>query len=154
MKEIDKYVVISGVTGVHKMVKSLKNGVIILDSTQGITRFVPTKASDISALGMITVYMENEDGSILLREIFVAMRDKATEVPVPETESQSAILRGYFKAVVPEHDEVQVRITDIKKIVKWYHFMVKHNMLDTVLTETPDEVPADETAEATTDKAE
>jgi hypothetical protein len=135
---IENYIVISGVSGVHKMVAPRSNGVFILDTAQGKSRFVAAKTTDVTPLGMISVFTETEEGAIALRDVFDRMRTAAAEGnAVPPTESQSGVLRSYFASVITEHDEFRVRIADIKKIVKWYHYMVDHKILDEVLAEAP-----------------
>jgi hypothetical protein len=134
---IEKYVVVSGVTGVHKLISPRSNGVFILDTTLGKSRFVAAKSTDVTPLGMITIYTETDEGALALGKVFERMRDQIAEHPVPETESKSEVLRDYFVAVIPEHDAYQVRIADIKKIVKWYRFMTDKQILDEVLAEDP-----------------
>jgi hypothetical protein len=147
---IEKYVVVSGVSGVHKLVTARSNGVIILDSVQGKTRFVPAKTSDVTPLGMISVFTDTEDGAIALKDVFQRMTEQITDHPVPSADAQSQILRDYFIAIIPEHDEVRVRITDIKKIVKWYNYMVTQNMLEEVMKD--DEVAAAAETETKTEE--
>jgi hypothetical protein len=142
---IENYIVISGVSGVHKMIAPRSNGVIILDTTQGKSRFVPAKTTDVTPLGMISVFTETEEGAIALREVFERMRAGAEANPIPATEAQSTVLRSYFAAVLPEHDEFRVRIADIKKIVKWYHYMADRKILDEVLAEAPKAADAETT---------
>jgi hypothetical protein len=144
---IENYVVISGVTGVHKLQAPRTNGVFIYDTAQSKVRFVAAKTTDVTPLGMISVFTETEEGAIALGEVFARMRDGASEHPVPATDSQSQVLRSYFAAVISEHDQDRVRIADIKKMVKWYHYMVDQNILDEVLKPTPTEDTATETVE-------
>ncbi len=145
---IEKYIVVSGLGGVHKLVATRPNGVILLDSTQGKNRFVPAKNTDVTPLGMISVYTESEDGSMPLKDVFARMREQAGTTALPGVDASSSELRAYFKAVVPEHDEYRVRIADIKKIVKWYSFMVEKAILDDVLSEES------QSGESTTEKTE
>ena len=136
---IEKYIVVSGVSGVHKLITARSNGVIILDSMQGKTRFVPSKTTDVTPLGMISVFTDTEEGAIPLKEVFERMHAGVAVNAVPNHDAQSAVLRDYFTTVIPEHDEVRVRIADIKKIVKWYHYMIAREMYEEVLAEDVNE---------------
>jgi hypothetical protein len=144
---IENYVVVSGLSGVHKLVAPRSNGVIILDSAQGKNRFVPAKSTDVTPLGMISVYTETEEGAIALKEVFSRIHTQVETFLVPHHDASSTVLRAYFSSVIPEHDEYQVRIADIKKIVKWYNYMVEKNIIDEVLAEAKTE--GEDTSEIT-----
>jgi hypothetical protein len=144
---IENYVVVSGLSGVHKLVAPRSNGVIILDSAQGKNRFVPAKSTDVTPLGMISVYTETEEGTIALKEVFSRIHTQVDTFPIPHHDAPSTVLRAYFSSVIPEHDEYQVRIADIKKIVKWYHYMVEKNIINEVLAEAKAE--GEDTSEIT-----
>ena len=141
---IEKYIVVSGVTGVHKLITARSNGVIVFDTIQQKNRFIPAKTTDVTPLGMISVYTDTEEGAVALKEVF--QRIHALDQPVERADAQSELLRTYFRAILPEHDEERVRIADIKKILKWYHFLVAHNLIEDVLKEEApkEEAPKDD----------
>ena len=59
---IDKYLVVPGAPGVHKLVSSRANGVIIDDRKEGRTRFVPVRQQQITPLATVAVYTFTEEG--------------------------------------------------------------------------------------------
>jgi len=144
---IDKYLVVPGAPGVHKLVSSRANGVIIDDRKEGRTRFVPVRQQQITPLATVAVYTFTEEGesTVPLVEVFQKMLDLHDTTPPADPKSSSPELRAYFTAVLPEHDRDRVHIGDIQKCIKWYNFMREHGIFEEAKREA--ERIAAETAE-------
>jgi len=129
---LDKYLVVPGAPGVHKLVNSRANGVIIEDRKEGRTRFVPVRQQQITPLATVAVYtFTNEgEGTVPLVEVFQKMLDLHEATPPVDPKSPSPVLREYFSAVLPEHDRDRVHIGDIQKCIKWYNFMREHGIFE------------------------
>ncbi len=150
---LEKYLVVAGIPGVHKLVSTRGNGLIIDDRTQNRARFVATRQNPVTPLGTIGIYIDDDGGgdTISLGEVFEKMEAALAGTPLPDTKADSTALRAYFTAVLPNHDHDRVHINDIKKCVKWFGFMHQNGMLEearkaVVETETPD-APAAEVVE-------
>jgi hypothetical protein len=134
--EFEKIVSVSGLSGLYKVAANRHNGLIIEDLKTGERKFAPSRTYQFSLLASIGIY--TDDGTEDLKIVFGKIAANPGEVPaanVPDGE-----LRQYFKQVLPNHDEDMVRISDIRKVIKWY----------TILKEL-DALP---TADDTADKAE
>lgn len=129
---IDKYLVVPGAPGVHKLVSSRANGVIIEDRKEGRTRFVPVRQQQITPLATVAVYTYNEEGegTVPLVDVFQKMLDLHDTTPPADPKAASPELRAYFSAVLPEHDRDRVHIGDIQKCIKWYNFMREHGIFE------------------------
>jgi len=129
---IDKYLVVPGAPGVHKLVNSRANGVIIDDRKEGRTRFVPVRQQQITPLATVAVYTYTDEGegTVPLVEVFQKMLDLHDTIPPADPKSSSAELRAYFTAVLPDHDRDRVHIGDIQKCIKWYNFMRQHGIFE------------------------
>lgn len=125
---LDKYLVIAGFPGVHKLVASRSNGLLIEDKHEGRTRFVAARQGQITPLASIAVYTETEEGTIALADVFQKMLDQFEQTPPPAASASSAEFRQYFTTILPEHDQDRVHINDIKKCVKWFQFMRDKNI--------------------------
>lgn len=130
---LDKYLAIAGVPGIHKLVASRSNGLVIEDRKEGRTRFVPVRQQQVTPLGTVSIYTDTEEGLIPLGDVFQRMLDLISEHPPAPIESTSDELRGYFNQIVPEHDQDRVRIADIKKCVKWFAFMQEKGIFDEIM---------------------
>ncbi len=129
---LDKYLVVPGAPGVHKLVSSRANGVIIDDRKEGRTRFVPVRQQQITPLATVAVYTFTDEGenTVPLVEVFQKMLDLHDTTPPVDPKSSSPELRAYFTAVLPEHDRDRVHIGDIQKCIKWYNFMREHGIFE------------------------
>lgn len=120
---LDKFLVIAGVPGVHKLVTTRSNGLLIEDRKEGRTRFVPTRQNQITPLGTVAIYVDTDEGTLPLADVFQRMLDQQEAVPPASPNANSAELRAYFSQILPEHDHDKVHINDIKKCIKWFNFM-------------------------------
>ena len=144
---LEKFLVIAGVPGVHKLVATRSNGLVIEDRQEGRTRFVPVRQNQITPLGTVAVYADTEEGTVPIADVFQKMLDQlSTTPPVPVT-ANSTELRNYFTLILPEHDRDRVHINDIKKCIKWFNFMQEKGIFEEVKaeTETAEAVPTEET---------
>ncbi len=129
---LDKYLVVPGAPGVHKLVNSRANGVIIDDRKEGRTRFVPVRQQQITPLATVAVYTFTDEGesTVPLVEVFQKMLDLHDTTPPADPKASSAELRAYFTTVLPDHDRDRVHIGDIQKCIKWYNFMREHGIFE------------------------
>lgn len=143
MMNLEKFLVIAGVPGVHKLVSTRNNGLVIEDRQEGRTRFVPVRQNQITPLGTVAVYTDTEEGTMPIADVFQKMLDQRESNPPAPLTANSAELRQYFSQILPEHDRDRVHINDIKKCIKWFNFMLEKGIFEEVKSET-----AAETADA------
>lgn len=112
-------VAVSGKSGLHKLIGQNKSGFILesLDDLKTKT-IVSISTSKLASLEDITVYGEDED--LKLKDVFEKMK---TADKVPDAKVDGKELRKFFFEVAPNHDEVKVYSSDIKKIVNWFHIL-------------------------------
>jgi hypothetical protein len=112
-------VAVSGKPGLHKLIGQNKSGYILesLDALKTKT-IVSISTSKLASLEDITVYGEVED--LKLKDVFEKMK---TASLVPDAKADGKELRKFFFEVAPDHDEVKVYSSDIKKIVTWFHIL-------------------------------
>ncbi len=140
---LEKFLVIAGVPGVHKLIATRSNGLVIEDRQEGRTRFVPVRQNQITPLGTVAVYTDTEEGTMPIADVFQKMLDQMESAPPVPLTANSAELRQYFTQILPEHDRDRVHINDIKKCIKWFNFMQEKGIFDEVKSESvPEEAPA------------
>lgn len=144
---LEKYLVITGVPGVHKLIASRSNGLVIEDRNEGRTRFVPVRQQQITPLATVAVYTDTDEGTVPLPEVFQKMLDLLETTPPADVNANSAALRAYFTTVLPEHDQDRVHINDIKKCIKWFNFMLSKGIFEEA-KKAAEEAPAVDAAEA------
>ncbi len=121
-------VIVSGMPGVFRLVANRNNGLIVEDMDSGKRRFAPARVHQFTPLESITIFTEDDEG-ITLSEVFESMLSKLEGTPPPEPNSDNASLRKYFTEVAPSHDPERVRISDIRKILRWFHFLHARDLL-------------------------
>ncbi len=127
---LEKYLVVAGIPGVHKLVASRANGVVIEDRKEKRTRFVPARQQQITPIATVGIYTDTEEGTVSLTDVFQKMLDQYEENPPVSLDSNSAAFRDYFSKILPEHDHDRVHINDIKKCIKWFNFMRENGIFE------------------------
>lgn len=136
--DFDTIVAVTGLSGLYRVAANRPNGLIVEDLSTGQRKFAPARTHQFSLLASIGIY--TEEGTEDLRAVFTRIRK--SEAAKPETAAAEKDLRAWFKQILPEHDEDRVRISDIRKLLKWYLFLEERNLL-----------PAEESAPAAEDPA-
>lgn len=136
----DTLVAVSGLPGIYRVAANRHNGLIIEDLTTGQRRFAPMRNHQFSLLASIGIY--TYDGTIELAEVFRRMDAKKDQLP--DAQAADQVVRDYFRTIVEDHDEDKVRISDIRKTIKWYQYLAAHNLIPEPETEPetePTEAP-------------
>lgn len=127
---LEKYLVVAGIPGVHKLVASRANGVVIEDRKEKRTRFVPARQQQITPIATVGIYTDTEEGTVSLTDVFQKMLDQYESLPPASLDASSADFREYFSKILPEHDRDRVHINDIKKCIKWFNFMKESGIFE------------------------
>jgi hypothetical protein len=138
---------ISGQSGLYRILKPTRTGVIVESLDGKKARSVVGANARVSVLKDISVYMANhQDNAIPLGDIFLAIREKHGEkADINIKNSTDADLFDFLDSVAPDFDREKVFPSDVKKMINWY------NILSTNMPEvfaTPAEVEAEKPAEA------
>ena len=147
---LEKYLVVAGMPGVHKVTATRSNGFVIEDLNEGRSRFVPMRQQQVTPLATVGIYTYTEaegENTIPLADVFQKMLDQYETTPPVSLDSNSAAFRAYFTTVLPEHDQDRVHINDIKKCIKWFKYMQEKGIFEEVKREEAAAEP--ETADTT-----
>ncbi|MDF2517835.1 MAG: hypothetical protein K0R59_3131 [Sphingobacterium sp.] len=111
---------VTGKPGLFKLVGQNKGGFILetLDQAK-IKTVVSLSSTKMATLEDITIYGDEEE--IRLLDIFETIKEKG--LTLPDTKSDAATLREFFREVAPGHDESRVYTSDIKKVITWYNII-------------------------------
>ena len=138
---LDKYVAVSGWPGLFEMAANRSNGLIVTDLETKKSRFASVRKHQFTPLGSVAIYTYTD--SVPIADIFKSMIAKKDELEMPTGKESKEVLNNYFKEVVPDYDIDRVYPSDIKKVIKWYHFLNERNLL----TEDENEVNKSEEEE-------
>ena len=116
--EFKDIVYIAGKSGLYEMIGNRPNGLIAKSLADGSTQFYSSRIFQFTPLD--TIEMFSTDDNVPLRKIMQMAKDNLSTHAVPDANAGNEILKKYFKAIFPSYDEERVKMSDIKKFVKWF----------------------------------
>ncbi|MBX0333064.1 DUF5606 domain-containing protein [Pontibacter sp. HSC-14F20] len=133
---------IAGMSGLYRIVKPTRNGVIVESLSDKPTRMVAQARHRMSLLDEISIYTNDEEATVPLADVMDRIHQKYNgELPFGEKPSDEE-LKSFMSDVLPDYDEDRVYISDMRKLATWYGIVNKH------VGFSADEAPAsDEKAE-------
>jgi len=145
---------VSGKSGLFKVIKPTRNGVILETIDTAKARIVANANSKVSILNEISIYTTTSEGTVLLENVFAKIWEKYnTEIPVSGKSAEHE-LRSFILEIIPEYDGDRVYFSDLKKIATWYGILALN--LPEIFTEVAEEKTDEnnETVAATTAQVE
>lgn len=134
--DLSKILSISGKPGLYKMLTQTKNGLVV-EGLADSKKFTAFSHERISTLEEISIYTTDEDRP--LKEILKAIYDLQEGNAAVSHKSSNDELKAFFVKAVPDYDEENVYISDIKKVINWYNILHEHNQLEFTEEEVEEE---------------
>ena len=131
--EYNKLISATGFSGLFELVSSKNDGAIVKSLEDDSTKFISTRQHQFSHLESIEVYTNDENVNLV--EVFKAMEASTETLP---SEKDNKAVRSYFEKVFPVMDFERVYNSDMKKMVRWFNVIKKHN-IEIKLTEAQEE---------------
>ena len=131
--EYSKLVAVTGLPGLFELISSRGDGAVVRSLDDNKTQFVSSRVHNFSHLESIEVYTQRENVNLV--DVFNAMEKESGSLP---NANDNASVKKYFEKVYPEMDFEKVYPSDMKKMVKWFDSLKKHNV-EIKLTEIPEE---------------
>jgi predicted Zn-dependent protease len=117
---------ISGKGGLFKVVAPTKSGVILESLDESKTKLVATANHRLSLLNEISIYTTSREGTVALEEVLKKIyAEYGNDIGV-DGNADPKELKAFLKSVVADYDEDRVYVSDMKKLVKWYEYIVKY----------------------------
>jgi hypothetical protein len=142
--EYSKLVAVTGLPGLFELISSRGDGGVVRSLDDNKTQFISGRVHNFSHLESIEVYTQRENVNLV--DVFNAMEKDGGSLP--DAKDTDAV-KKYFEKVYPEMDFERVYSSDMKKMVKWFDSLKKHN-IEIKLSELPEE--ADEAVEEVKDE--
>jgi len=133
--EYSKLVAVTGLPGIFELISSRGDGAVVRSLDDNKTQFVSGRVHNFSHLESIEVYTQRENVNLV--DLFAAMDKHGDSLP---DSKDNAAVRKYFEKVYPEMDFERVYPSDMKKMIKWFDTLKKHN-IEIKLSEVPEETP-------------
>lgn len=118
--DLKQVAAISGMSGLYRIVKPTRTGVIIESLEEAPKSIVAQARHRMSLLDEISIYTTDEEGTVGLAEVFDRLHNKyGDSLPVSEKPGNDELKR-FMEEALPEYDESRVYVSDMKKLVTWY----------------------------------
>lgn len=137
---------ISGYSGLFKLVKQARNGIIV-ENLETKERMPAYATARISALEDIAIFTEDEEVHLL--EVFRSIFRKEDGGQTINHKSSGNELKKYFEEILPEYDKERVYVSDIKRVYQWYNILQKHGLVDLEESKPEEEEKTEEVKEET-----
>ncbi len=117
---------ISGKSGLYKILKPTRNGVILESLDAQKTKIIASASSKVSILKEISMYTTGKVANTPLEQIFVNVKAKhPSGISVDTKTASNAELAAFLKDVLPDYDADKIYASDIKKLINWYNVLIK-----------------------------
>ena len=133
--DYSKLVAVTGLPGIFELISSRGDGAVVRSLDDNKTQFVSSRVHNFSHLESIEVYTQRDNVNLV--DVFNAMEKDGGKLPDAK---DNAVVKKYFEKVYPEMDFEKVYPSDMKKMVKWFEVLKKHNV-EIKLSEIPEETP-------------
>jgi hypothetical protein len=131
--DYSKLVAVTGLPGIYELISSRGDGAVVRSLDDNKTQFVSGRVHNFSHLESIEVFTQRDNVNLV--EVFQAMEKDGGSLP--DARDNDAV-KKYFEKVYPGMDFERVYSSDMKKMVKWFESLKKHN-IEIKLTEIPEE---------------
>ena len=131
--EYSKLVAVTGLPGLFELISSRGDGAVVRSLDDNKTQFISGRVHNFSHLESIEVYTQRDNVNLV--DVFNAMEKDGGSLP--DAKDNDAV-KKYFEKVYPEMDFERVYSSDMKKMVKWFESLKKHN-IEIKLSELPEE---------------
>lgn len=122
--KLENIISVSGLSGLHKLLASRSNGLLIEGFDPPKRQFVSARKHQFTPLVSIGIYTYTD--VVALDEVLKKVNETESQNPIPDLNSSLDVLRTWFRSIVPEHDEDRVHLNDIRKVIKWYQYLKQH----------------------------
>lgn len=136
--EYKKLVAVSGLSGLFEMISSKSDGGIVRSLEDNTTKFASNRLHSFSHLEGIEVFTTSDNVNLV--DVFQAMEKSSEKLPDAK---DGAAVKTYLQKVYPTMDFERVYSSDMKKMIKWFELLKKHN-IEIKLSEGGAETTADE----------
>lgn len=115
---------ISGKSGLYRILKPGRGGVIVETLDEKKQKEMVSSNARVSVLKDISIYTEDPNKSIPLGDIFLKARElhgEKVEFDFKTASNNQSF--DFFAGIMPEFDRERVYASDIKKIISWYNIL-------------------------------
>lgn len=145
--DLKEIAAISGMPGLYRLVRPTRNGVIVESLDEKAARSVASARNKVSLLQEISIYTQDYDQTVPLTEVFDRIYQQHGTSLAVTSKSDDRDLTAFMEVIIPDYDRQRVYMSDIKKLVSWYHAVSSRMEYQAPTAEETADAPADESAD-------
>lgn len=120
--KLDQILAVGGLPGLYKVVTERRNGLVVEELVTGKRKFAPMRKHQFAPLESMAIYTDDGEAEPL-STVFQRMLDQREDNPAPDTKVSKNVLFEYIADIVPNYDEDKVHASDVKRLLKWFHYL-------------------------------
>jgi hypothetical protein len=125
--ELREIVAVTGVPGLKKLVANRNDGLVLSDLNGENKKFYSSRQHMFSPLENISIYTETDMAA--LGEVLWKMKEQLESTPPVDPNTSNDELRNYLGKIQPDFDRDRVNVSDIKKLIKWFHILSETDVI-------------------------
>jgi len=130
--DLKKIITSAGEPDLFKIISSNPKGLIV-EALQSQKRQQVFAHQRINSLDDIAVFTQT--GEIPLREVFVRLYKYTNQSTAVDSKVDGIELKDYFEKFFPEYDREKVKMSAMKKMIKWYNMLIDKQLIDDKIEE-------------------
>lgn len=125
--QLKEIVSVTGVSTLKKLVSNRNDGLILSDLDDSNKKFYSSRTYMFSPLDNISIYTDEDMVSVA--EVLWKMKVANDSTPIIDATASNEEIVAYFATILPNFDREKVRVSDIKKLIKWFQALLPLNII-------------------------
>jgi len=142
--DLKKIITISGEPDLFELITNTPKGIIV-ESIVTKKRSQAFASQRVNSLEDIAIY--TEESEVPLKEVFVNMYKHLEGKQAVSHKDDVAKIKQFFDDFFPEYDKDRVKVSVMKRILKWYNLLNENNLVDEKIEEETEEEAKEETTD-------
>lgn len=134
--EFKDIISVSGKSGLYKIESPRKEGVIAAELENMKKTFISARKHSFTPLENIGIFLVSGD-TVELSEVLNKINKQETNRPTNTDNADD--IRLYFDEVLPNYDEDKFKMSDMKKVLQWFHILRSKDLLEGDSSSTEEE---------------
>ncbi|MBT3301741.1 MAG: DUF5606 domain-containing protein [Bacteroidetes bacterium] len=120
--DLKDFIAIKGKSELFRVINKSPKGIIVETLNEKRTKFKVQPNLHVLVLNDITIF-STDNSDIFLLDVYLKFFEKGGLKLELNQKSEPEAIYSFFREHVPNHDQEKVYISDMKKMLRWYHII-------------------------------
>jgi hypothetical protein len=122
--DLKDFIAIKGKSELFRVINKSPKGIIVETLNEKRTKFKVQPNLHVLVLSDITIFsVDNSD--IYLKDVYMKFYEQGGLSFELNQKSEAEAIYSFFREHIPNHDQEKVYISDMKKMLRWYHVIAE-----------------------------